>query len=116
MIVSKQRLREKVRFELCKMTLKERRKKSLILSDNILALLDNSLTIQKTAIIGGFAPLGDEPLWHISLGDWKKQLAFPKTKGLDMDFFLAELEDLLPAQDLGPKILVPLEDASKICA
>ena len=95
------------------MTIEERREKSQILSDHILELLNNSLAIHKIAIVGGFAPLRDEPLWYVSLGNWKKQLAFPKTKGLGMDFFLTGLEDLLPSWDLGIKMLVPPKDAPK---
>ena len=68
----------------------------------------------KQRLLEVFAPLKDEPLWYISLKGQKRQLAFPRTDGPNMDFFLAKPEDLIPSWDLGLCLLVPAQDALKV--
>ena len=112
--------------KLAGLTASERKEKSQRLSRRLSQLLDGkSSIIQEKAMIGGFAPLEDEPLWHLDLGNhWRERLAFPGVvveeeeegggRGKTMSFFAAHLEDLRSSRDFGVEILVPPPSASPV--
>ena len=96
---SKRGLRREMAAILGKLTIHERKEKSLRLSHHILQFLNTSFAAVKTGIMGGFVPLEDEPLWHLKVKDWI--MAFPKKTNEGMGFFQATLDELIPSKDFG---------------
>lgn len=70
----KKALRREAKSRLKALTTQQIRAKSLKLSDNLHKILKKW---DFQGVLGGFPPLPDEPLWHLSLTEYVNNAAFP---------------------------------------
>lgn len=68
-----------------------------------------------TYILGGFAPLREEPFWDVALGqNLKGHLAYPGDRGEGMQFFQCDPEDLVATSEFGVELLTPPLEAELV--
>ena len=85
-------------------------KKSTLISQNLVLLLQSLNIIQEKICIGVFAPIGKEPQWFLEIPEeLEKMTAYP-AKGDSHDlmiFKMARMSDLIVKKDFGFEILGP---------
>lgn len=92
----------------------EYERQSQLVSLNLKNLLNHLSVIQRHLVIGVFAPILKEPLWHLSLEELKIQTAYPAYADDLMIYRLAQMGELVVSQDFGVDILGPKINAPEI--
>lgn len=110
--MNKQDFRRKVKRELKKLvneTPEEHRERSLQIGKHLESyLLSFTQNASSTWILGGFAPMQEEPFWDVALGQsLRGHLAYPGDRGEGMQFFHCNPEELVVSQEFGVELLTP---------
>jgi len=113
--MDKRELRREVKRELeslNKAKPETHRELSLQISKHLASFIQNS---SSTWILGGFAPLPEEPIWDLELDqNFKERLAYPGDRGEGMSFFHCSFDELVESREFGVKILTPPPEAKEV--
>lgn len=110
---AKKKKRQMLRKALCELTEDVRTQHSFLISRYVSSFF-SSLQHSDAVIIGGFAPLLNEPLWTLALQNWVEQLAFPDYREGEMAFYKTPYETLIDTENFGIKLKTPPTSARHV--
>jgi len=110
----KQGFRESIRKLLNNLSSEQKDFKSKCLSQLLKAYFQKK-EVDSHFIIGGFAPLDDEPNWKIELSKKDFDLSFPALdENGQMNFYRSEFDQLESSKEFGAKVLIPSNKNDKV--
>jgi 5-formyltetrahydrofolate cyclo-ligase len=109
---NKESMRRFLKKEIAAISDEDKKSKSAKVAKDLFEIIlgksTQSIKIPENCLIGGFAPLNDEPVWSEDFLSYSGRLCFPKfvSAGL-MAFYKCDYDQMIESNEFGQKILVP---------